>query len=254
MSTLIERLPRETEPFLLEAIVERLRAASGRKDRSDPRPWRAWLAGLPADWRAPSAFEEDAPGSLDVRGAAAEDRTSACEFAGLSIRSDRIAFLIDMSGSIWKERSDGRTRKELVDRELGRVLLSLTESTRFNVIPYAEAPLPWRDALVDADGACVRKAAADFAKCHLNGTGNFWDAASLALEDPQVETLIVLTDGAPTGGRRHRLELIAALFLERNQFRRVRLDSILIGSTRKLERQWAELSAATQGRSIAVDW
>jgi hypothetical protein len=69
-----------------------------------------------------------------------------------------------------------------------------------------------------------------------------------------VDTLVVLFDGAPTGGTRHRLELIVPLFLERNFARRVTLDLVLVDASRKLQRLWGELAAGTGGRVVSVSF
>ena len=73
-----------------------------------------------------------------------------------------------------------------------------------------------------------------------------------ALADPEVDTLIVLFDGAPTGGTRHRLELLVPLLLERNFARRAAFDFVLVDGSRKLERAWGELASGTGGRLVAV--
>ena len=75
----------------------------------------------------------------------------------------------------------------------------------------------------------------------------------LALEDPAVDTLVVLTDGAPTGGRRYQLDLIVPLFLELNATRKVAVDSILVDAPVRLQRHWTALAEGTGGRSIAIE-
>jgi len=242
---LVERLGRESEERLLVRSVELLQALSGKKHRRDLRPWNDWLATLPSDWRAPPRLA-----GTSVDGA---ERSSAA-FAGLPITSKRIAILIDLSGSIWNLRPDGKTKKEVVDAKLREALESLPEDTRFNLIPYTGKPLPWKERSVAATPATVRTAASWFEARNENGSGNFWDAAMLALEDPEVDTLLVLFDGAPTGGHRHRLELITPLFLERNLGRGVTLDCVLVDASKKLQRLWGELSAATGGRTVSVSF
>ena len=250
LAVLVERLAVETEERLLVQLVERLQRLSGLKHRRDPRPWRDWLATLPADWRAPPPVA--GPSGTAPAGEATDDRSVA--FAGMTLLSKRLAILIDLSGSMWTEREDGRTRKELVEDELAEVLERLDPSTRFNLIPFTERPRPWQDELTPATKKNVRDALRFFARCSDRGTGNFWDAAQLALEDPDVDTLLVLTDGMPTGGRRHRLELIVPLYLEADVTRCVAVDSILIDASPWRAEWWATLAKETGGRSIPVAW
>jgi len=245
LAALVARLGVETEERLLLRLVEQLQRLSGRKHRRDPRPWNDWLGTLPADWRAgpPRAESGTDPG----------ERTRVA-LAGLPIVSKRVTILVDLSGSIWNVRPDGRTRKQVIDAKLREALESLPRDTRFNLIPYTSEPIPWKERLAPATPAHVREAAAWFEARHESGSGNFWDAAMLALEDPEIDTLIVLFDGAPTGGTRHRLELIVPLFLERNEVRRVALDLVLVDASRKLQRLWGELAQGTGGKMLAVSF
>lgn len=171
----------------------------------------------------------------------------------MPILSTRIAILIDLSGSIWMLRANGRTRKELVDQKLREALMSLPEKTLFNVIPYTGTPRPWQEELMPATKQNVQAAARFFEETKDQGTGNFWDAAMLALEDPEVDTLLVLFDGVPTGGARYQPDLIALLFLEWNRTRQVVLDTILVDAPPRIRRPWQELSEATGGLSIAIE-
>lgn len=221
--------------------VELLRQISGLQHRLDPRPWKAWAAGL-ADGPLPEPRKPER----------ADDERSV-SFAGLPIRSERVCFLIDLSGSIWQKRADGRTRKELVDDELRKALESLPESTRFNVIPYTAAPAPWQKTLVPADRKNVAKALEWFVARKDTGTGDLWGALQVALADPQVDTLVVLSDGAPSGGRRWNLGLMKQLFAEQNRFRRVELDAVLADASGRLVREWDEMCAASGGRTVQIE-
>ena len=243
---LIARLGEEPEERLRLRALELLHALSGLKHRRDPRPWTDWLSTLPADWKA-------APARPAPEEESAAEQTSAT-LAGLPIVSKRVTILIDLSGSIWNRRADGRTRKQIVDEKLREALEGMPADTRFNLIPYTGKPHPWKEALVPATPARVREAASWFEACKESGSGNFWDAVLLALEDPAVDTLIVLFDGEPTGGTRHRLELIVPLFLERNFARRVALDLVLVDASRRLQRTWGELAQGTGGRLVSFSF
>ena len=244
VAQLVARLSAESEERLVLRGIELLQGLSGLKHRRDPRPWNDWLRTLPADWKPGRARPA-------AEGEPLASRTVA-SLAGLPIVSRRVTFLIDLSGSIWNVRPDGKTRKDLVDERLRAALEGLSGDTRFNLIPYTGEPHPWKKELVPATPARVREAASWFEACKESGSGNLWDAALLALADPEVDTLIVLFDGAPTGGTRHRLELLVPLLLERNFARRAAFDFVLVDGSRKLERAWGELASGTGGRLVAV--
>jgi len=247
LEVLVERLVAEDDEPLAARLVRTLQALSGLKHRADPRPWRDWLRALPEDWRAergPEALEPEPPD---------RNASQSVSFAGMPILSKRIAFLIDLSGSMWTPDATGRTPKDVVAEELARALSSLAPDTLFQLVPYTEHPRPWKKEAVPATPGNVRAAIRFFEDLNDRGTGNFWDAAMFALEDETVDTLCVLTDGAPTGGRRHRLELIVPLFEELDETRSVAVDSLLVDATRKLRNAWSDLARRTGGRSMAVD-
>ena len=183
-----------------------------------------------------------------------EARTSAqVSFVGLPLLSPHICFAIDFSGSMWSPMPDGRLPKELVDARLRATLEGLTQATEFNIVPFTNEILPWRPKLVPANPANVRTAIADFEKCQARGRGNFFDAAVFALADPEVETLLTLTDGVPTGGFHSNLDLVIALLLERNRFRRVAFDTVLVDSSAQAERRWRMLAEFSGGRLVATE-
>jgi hypothetical protein len=239
---LVEMLAVEREERLAHRLVGLLRGLSGMKYGRDARPWRDWAGKLAEGWTpapAPEAWEDDA------------DRSVA--LAGLPIRSGRIAILIDLSGSMWTERADGKTRKEAVDHELRQCLASLPETTRFNLIPYTGEPIPWKDGLVDATPRNTEAAARWFEERRDNGTGNFWGAFALALADPEVDSILMFGDGEPTGGPRYNLELLPDVVAHENLGRAVSIDSILVAKARRTREAWQEIARASGGTSIVLD-
>jgi hypothetical protein len=238
---LVDLLESEPETSLAIRIAESLQRLSGLKHRTDPRPWRDWASGLAADWRP-------------LEGGAVTEPITVTKLVGLPIRSERLAILIDMSGSMWQSRPDGRTTKSIVDVEVRRCLEGLPETARFNVLPYATQPERYADDLVEASPKKVAKALEWFESNTLRGKGNVWDAIELALEDEDIDTLVVMTDGAPTGGPHWNLELMVPLLLERNRFRNVVFDVLLSDTSANLVPHWQRLAEETGGRCVEVDF
>lgn len=220
--------------------TELLRRLSGLQHRNDPRPWIDWQQGLPDDWEPTKSDSGNDYG----------ERTAA--LVGMPILSDRVCILIDLSGSTWEER-DGKTRKEVLDVELRRALEALPEGTKFNLIPYTNDPHPWKKGLVDATAKNVEKANEWFEGVRHSGKGNFWAAWQLAASDPEVDTVMALTDGAPTGGDRWNLQLMGPLLEEQNRFRRVVLDAVIVDAKGRLLDYWTEMCAKTGGRMTSVN-
>ncbi len=238
---LVERLEREERLALRLRILDDLRALSGRKYSDDVRPWRSWLATLAPDWTPPT-------GDGEARSSAeeGEGRTHAAGLR-LPLESDRLCILLDLSGSLWNLREDGHSRKELLDRAVEELLERMPSTTHFNLIPYATDPSPWRDALVPATPRNVRGALAWFADLRLTGKGNVWDALLLALDDPAVDTVLIVSDGAPTGGHRWDLNLMAELIERERRWSGVAVSSVLVDASRRLELRWQEIAERTGG-------
>ena len=119
---LIERLEREDVRSVREEIVALLRAWSGLRHRFDPRPWADWARTLAPEWRASAQRERSG-----VEGATAS-------FAGVPISSERLCVLVDLSGSIQAQMSEGVTRRDYVESELAELLKELPASASYSLI------------------------------------------------------------------------------------------------------------------------
>jgi len=238
---LVRVLDAEPRLRLRWSALAALRRISGMKYRMNIAPWRAWAESLPRSWRASGAPKPEVQSG------------GSRVFGGMPLLSDRVAFLFDLSGSLWNKREDGTTRKEYADRQLALALGSLEPGSKFNIIPYTKRPFPWSDELESANERNLERAYKDFENCRETGQGNFYSAALLAMSDPEVDTIMVLTDGAPTGGEIWSLELMIPMLLSHSRFKRVRFDSILVDAPKGLQHYWRELAEKSGGQVIVVE-
>lgn len=237
---LVDRLESEPRERLRWRIVTHLRALSGTDHAFDVEAWRTW-----------ARQREGSVSTGPARSGPVGDTGVA--LAGLSLVSDRAAFLIDLSGSMWGSKVAGLTRKAIVDAQLAKALLALPKTAHFNVIPYTSEPFPWETKLVRAESGQVLRAIKAFERCNRSGRGNVWSAIEAALADPTVDAVVVMTDGVPTGGPHGDFGLMVALLLERNRFRNVAFDSILVDAPRGRIAAWADLAAQSGGRSTTAE-
>jgi HEAT repeat protein len=254
MESLIDWLEETEDEVDRIWLVELLRKASGRRYGKDPEPWRGWQRDLDAEWRAATAKGRSVTRSSSGGQEEAAERVTVAELAGLPIQSERVAVLIDMSGSMWTTRDDGRRPKDLVELELNRFLSSLPETAKFNVIPYATEPQPWEDELQKAKPKVLADAIESFQKLDLRGKGNVWSAIELALEDEEVDTLVILSDGAPSGGEHWNMGLMVDLLLERNRFQHIAFSSILTEPSKGLVPHWERLAKESRGHCRVVKY
>jgi hypothetical protein len=237
LEVLIARLGVEPRERIERRVVERLQARSGLFHRRDPRPWQDWVRGLP-----PSGGPTRPATPPQNRGDSVAGTTR------LPITSDRLAFLIDMSGSIWNVRDDGTRRKDEIDVIVHQTIDALPDGVRFNLVPFAGHPVLWQDdGLVTASRRTRLEARSWYDDLKLTGPGDFEGAVRRVLLDPEIDTLCVLTDGAPTGGRRWHLEMMMQLLLAETRFRPVTFDVVLVDASRAAERRWDVLCVGSGG-------
>lgn len=227
--------------WTIDAHFERLSGLSGS---GKAEFWQGWVAKLGPDWK---------PITGDPRRSAPAGSTEGPKLVGLPILSGSLAILVDFSGSTWAKRPDGRTPKDRLDEELEKTLRALPPDTLFNVIPYTDVPIPWEKSLQPATPANVARALKFFTGCKASGKGNAWGAIELALSDPAVDTILILTDGAPTGGTRWNLSLMHERYVERNRFRHVVLDAVLVDAKGFLRNKWERWCEDTGGRMLPVE-
>jgi hypothetical protein len=240
LALLIERLGSESDALTEAALVGALQGASGLFHRADPRPWERWLEGLP-----PEFF-----GRIGTAGAVEDDGSTRARLVGLPIPPGPVAFLIDMSGSMWDKDDQGRTMKSLVDIELARCLEALSEGSSFLLVPYATLPEPYGPRLSNATPKKVAAAIEWFRASTLRGKGNLWDAVQAVRQSDPVDSIAIFSDGAPTGGPHWELELMVELLLEQARFRGTVFHAVLTEEpkSKRLADAWRRLCETTGGR------
>ncbi|MEM8711061.1 MAG: hypothetical protein AAGG01_08920 [Planctomycetota bacterium] len=253
LEALAARIESEPRPALRRRVVGRLQSLTGWKHRERREAWDHAIARLPEDWiHDPSA--DPSTGSTRSRGAgrARLEPSSVAALERFEPASDRIAVLVDFSGSLWTKRDDGTCRKELLDPEMDRLLGRLELGSRLWLIPYTAEPHPWTKAPVTMTRQTLAAAKKFFRGARMRGQGNLYGALEVALQDADLDRVLIFTDGAPTGGERWNVDLMIELILERLRFRPVALDFVLLDAPRRLESRWRRLSAQTGGRTLAI--
>lgn len=140
-------------------------------------------------------------------------------FFGSEIESNRMMFVIDSSGSMQmtdkpkdSDMSDAdyraadpdsdaikaNKRMERAKRETMNAIKALQPTQRFNVIDFDSGAHKWQENLVDATEA-NKEAAVEWIKGSIvDSGGTYTDVAlELAFSDPEVDTIYLLSDGAP---------------------------------------------------------
>lgn len=213
-------------PRVAEAVGAALRKLTGLNMEPDADAWAKWWEVNRSKWG-----EDGRPLAPVV----AQPRASDVEFYGLKVKSDRILYVIDISGSMKHEKQapPGSTKPtgpvtgedkpkaeppqkfsgpkiEIAKQELIRSLKKLGKESFFNIIAFNHAVLQWQPKMMAATEANKELAYAwirDFAPAgstYIDGALRLgfkmagMGAYDKAYPGVNVDTIILLSDGAPT--------------------------------------------------------
>lgn len=245
------------DPSLLQPIVDQMQNEVGRMQLNfgdvlfdltgQPFGRRAetWARWLKDQGGKPQLMSE---AEVEKRRAAEADRrlkdisTAAIErgeplFFGIRIVSERVLFIIDISGSMAEplrpktvsEKPD--TRMEVAKRELSDAIDGLPDGAVFNIVPFSGSVLSWQDGGGVPASKESRVDAQDWLSVlDASGGTNLYDALMYAFEDPDVDTIYLLSDGEPSVGDLIDPQLIRDDIADRNKNRGMEIHTIAIGT------------------------
>ncbi len=181
--------------------------------------WRAWWKAEGATFELPKA--SDAASANALRERRKRENPTQAAFYGISLGSDRVCFVLDTSGSMDGLMYTGGTRLEAAVEELIQALEAFPAPGRFNLVFFASRVTKWKSSLVEMDDGKLSKAARFARAQRANGGTALYDALIEALEDEDVDTIVVLSDGQPTEGELIEGPSILADIQHRNRLRGV---------------------------------
>ncbi|RMH01621.1 MAG: hypothetical protein D6702_11005 [Planctomycetota bacterium] len=168
------RLMEEAEGRIHEHLYPTLVEITDLPFREDPGQWRNWWE------RAKDRYELLSDEEIAARRAAREKTNleyrparKEASFLGVDTPSERVIFVIDVSGSMEESVVDRELFRErgfhsfgkldIVREELLRTIEGLGSNVRFNILAFASEVMPWRRDLAPAN-ALNKRSAADFVR------------------------------------------------------------------------------------------
>lgn len=227
---LIAFLGREDIGRLRTDAHEALQSLTGQTHGPFQEPWQRWWT----EARATFVMPKD-PAELKAEGQGGKGVT----FYGIQTFSERILFILDVSGSMDKPgQKDKPTpdRITVAKKELLGAIFNVADGHRFNVLLFNHEVLPWMPDMAVATED-LRRRAKDWiqARQPLGGT-NIHDALEagfrLALRstgEPQLDTIYFLTDGTPTAGKIQDPKRILEEVAEWNRAAHLTLHCVAVG-------------------------
>jgi len=194
-----------------------LKEISGQDLGYAPDAWSKW-------WSDKKKGKLAKDGSLDKK-----ERMSVSTYYNFKIFSDRILFVIDVSGSMkWPEYHPNRI--EVAKRELVKAIKSLNEKTLVNVATFAGHVAFWKKGEVPATKRNVEKALKWIdAKLLPRGGTNTHGALMESLDkNPLIDTVFFLSDGIPSVGLIELPEGILIKLRDANRYRKVIFNTVAL--------------------------
>ncbi len=215
IGVLIDRLGREKEESLRTDVLKLLVGLTDQNLGFAAADWQKW-------WQfAESEFIFDKKPSTKTVVV-----TPDLQYFGIEVASKRVCFLVDASLSMdagangggrggrggrrgggggpgrgGGGRGGGEAKIDRMKNELARILGELPPETYVNVVPFHRNPFPWKKELHSLKGR-GREEAIKFVRGLTTGFGtNIFDTLELALGDRRVDTIFLLSDGQPVGGK-----------------------------------------------------
>lgn len=206
VAAVVARMPAE-EGRMAERFGEALWRLSGQPFGTSASSWTAW-------WKdAGPSFERIDPARLAELEVEEERRrlaqvSRADSFFGLRVLARRIVFVLDVSGSMEDPvgteflGEDGVSRMDRAKEELVRFIDGVEAGTLYNLILFSRGAEAWLKEGIGDSSEASRAAAREFVGRITPGGGtNLYGGLALAFSDPDVEAVIVLSDGEPSVGR-----------------------------------------------------
>ena len=220
VTLLIERMQKE-EGRLLEDIAEALKEMTRQKIPADAERWKSWWESTGKDLDLPPADADEAATGTRKLGTAVKQGLYGV------VVSERVAFLLDVSGSMTAGTELEGSRHEIATRELVRVLQNqIGTDAEFNVIAFADEVLRFAPKLQKGKGSKIKRAITFVKALKAGGETNAYGALEIAFADPKIDTIYLLSDGSPTVGDETIPALIRRHVMEWNRYRGVKIHCI----------------------------
>jgi len=239
IAPLIGQLQSEQHKRVRAALAEALFLTTGQHFYDFADTWARWWAEHGRGFKVPKEIPQkrkQRPGG------------TVASFYGLPLDTDRVVFVIDQSGSM--SATDPRTKVTRLNTSIGETLAAvgrLNPRDRINVIFFESTVHTWKKKLVPLNAANRASLKTYLASRRPTGGTNLYDGVELALNHSDVDTIFLLSDGAPGTGKFTSTPDILRGVGRLNQTRRIAIHCISVGADSDLLKK---LAAANGGKYV----
>lgn len=228
-----------------QALVSLTGAAFGERD---PDAWSGWWATAEPTFVVPEKPAADT----------AAKTTSG--FFGIPVHGTRVVFIVDLSLSMTapmgypNERGESQTRLDAARGEVWRAIERFDEATFFNVVVFSNGARAWQKKLVPANEANKKSVRSFLDRLKGEPYTDLWSGIQAGLnleknsfassEPPAIDTMFLLSDGAPTTGELTEMPEILRVVTELNRYLLIRINTVF------LEGQGSNMDPVARGEEM----
>jgi hypothetical protein len=232
VAVLIERLAHEQEPLLSE-VHRVLRLLTGEDFGNRPHGWRSFWKKKGATFQLPTAGKARSQYRERESELGRRERDS---LYGLKIEGDRIAFLLDVSDSMKgfsETRRDGKrlqmvSRLDILREQFAGALRGLPDGKWINLYFFGSTVESFRPELVELDEDSRAEALRFASRVTTLGATALYDALEQVFDDRKIETIYLVSDGRPEGGKIDDPDRLLAAVRKWNRRREVRIHCVCL--------------------------
>ena len=208
---------------LREDVLDVLQSLTARRHPTSSQ-WRDWWASHGA------SFELVPAGAADPTSKSRSGDTVS--YYGIPLVSERVVFVVDVSGSMSARIGTGGSRSRLDEakRQLRRVVEATPKHFRFNIVSFHTTVTALLDQMTPAADKVRAEALGTIEALSPTGGTNVHDALERAFAEQDVDTIYLLTDGSPSAGPIQDPEQLADAVQRWNRVRQIRIHCVSIGA------------------------
>jgi len=158
------------------------------------------------------------------------ERRSVTTFFGVPLNSSRVIFVIDASGSMQiEDRVGARSRFDVALDQLARAFRNLPSGAEANVIFFSDKVWKLKPRIAKVTPTMRNSIRKTLARHKPRGGTHLYDGIAAAFGDHRADTIILLSDGKPSGGRFSEPRQIEQAIRDWNALQRLTSHCVLIG-------------------------
>lgn len=243
----LEVVPKRKNPLRLQHdLGQALRKLTGQGFGDTGKAWRRWWETAGEDWLAKAEGGQGSGGS----GQSQEQGDTVSRFFGLEVHSTRVAILVDGSGSMSINQLGEVNCAEAAAKEAERFLETLEKDALVQAVVIEQEPQFALKKTAKASSSNRRKLLKFLRSRPYKSTSAMYDALEAAMQDPNIDTILLISDGGSSAGKHQYDGHVLDSTLRLHRRTGVRIDAILVTDSDRHADVLRDLAAGTGGSMV----